>query len=118
MVIGKVHTAVHVPVIFHLWTFGQREAQTTEDVHNLILDDSEGMAGTQGNRVGSAGEVDMHARGLLGDSIALERVDLVRSSILELIELHAYFLFHVGRHVSEVCHQSRNLAFLAKVLDS
>ena len=46
MVICKVHGTIDVPVILHFGTLGEREAQTREDIDNLVLHDGERVART------------------------------------------------------------------------
>ena len=105
MVVGKVHAAIYVPVVFHLRSLGQREAQAAEDIHYLVLHDGERVACAQCDGVGGACQVHVRTCCLLGGGTALQCVYLVEGGILKLIELHAKLLLHVGRHIAEVCHQ-------------
>ena len=118
MVVGKVHAAVHVPVVLHFGSFGQRESQSAEDVHNFVAYDGEGMACSQMDGVGRAGEVDAGTLLAACGRLALESVYLVQGCRLELVDAHAHLFLLCCGHASEVVHQGGNLAFLAQVLDA
>ena len=43
MIISKIQTAVYVPIILHFRTFSKREAKTTEDIDDFVLDNRQRM---------------------------------------------------------------------------
>ena len=76
------------------------------------------MTRAQANGIGRAGEVNIDAGGLGYLNGLAQAVYLVESQRLELIDAHAHFLLHVGRHKAEIRHQGIQLALLAQVFDA
>ena len=118
MVVGEVHGAVNVPVVFDLGSLGEGEAQSGEDVHDLVLDDGQRMARSQGDGVRRARQIDIVRHRFLSGSGRLEFVDALGGARLEFIDSHAEFLLHLGRHGTEVIHESADFPFLAKILNA
>ena len=118
MVIGKVHAAVHVPVVFHFGTFCQSESQSAEDVHNLVLYDGQRMTCAQWNGVGGAGKVYGRTGCSLYGSLCLQLGNLFLGNCLQLVDAHAHFLLLLCGHVAEVVHQCGNLALFTQVFDT
>ena len=119
MVVGKVQTAVHMPVVLHFGTFRQGEAETAEDVDNLVLDNRKRMARAEGNGIRRAGEVLRSFSAAGGSSgTLLQGVNLVVCKRLQFIYSHAHLFLQFGRHAPEVVHQLCYLTFLAQILDA
>ena len=106
MVVGKVHAAIYMPVVFHLGSVGQGEAHTAEDIDDFVLDNRERMARTESNGVGSTCEVDgCRTCSSSFACIVFQGSYLLLSQGLEFVDFHANLFLLFGRHVAEIIHQ-------------
>ena len=118
MVGGEVQLGIHVQVVLHLGAVGNVEAHAREDVDDFVLDDGQGVACAQRGGVGGACQVQVVATRVLAFELLLQGVDFLLCLVLELVQLHAHFLFLVGGHASEVGHQFVDGTLLAEVFDA
>ena len=118
VVVGKVHRAKHVPVVFHLRTIGEGEAHATEDVDEFLLDEREGVACAERDGVGRSGEVEVAVVFLSGGQLCFEFVEAGLQGVFEFVDAHAYFAFLLRSHVAEVSHELIDQALLTEVFQS
>ncbi len=111
----EVQGLEHVPVVLDLGAFRDVIAEFAEDVHDLLPDDGDGVAGTQFERVAGHRQVllrrEIHGggRGLL-----LQLVDLRGDALLELVELLPILPLHLRGDAPELLHQRGDGALLAE----
>lgn len=107
-----------MPVVLHLGAVGKREAQAAEDVDNLVLDDSEGVARTQLHGVGGTSEVEVTMVGIGCGKLLAQLGHTRLGKVFEFINADADFLLHLRGDETEVVHQLGNLSFFTQVLDA
>ena len=115
VVFGKVQRREHMPVVLDFGTFGNRETQSAKDVANFVFYQRERVTRAHRNRVGRAGEVDILLVGVRIFKFAFQLVQLLDSSLFQLVQLFAHFAFLIGSHASEIVEKLGNFTFLAEV---
>ena len=112
MVVSKIHARIHMPVVLNLRTFSQGETETRENVYYLIFDNSDRMAASEGDGIGSAGEINACTCSFLCGQTLLESVDTLLGKCLELVDFYTDLLLHFRRYTTEILHQLGDEAFL------
>lgn len=107
-----------MPVILDFRTFGHSEAQTAENLHNLVAHKREGMTCAQGDRAGRTAQVESVVEGLRAFRGGFKCVDFLGGEKFQRVYLHSDGLLLVGRHVAEVSHKIADLTLLGEVFDS
>ena len=118
MVVGEVHGAIDVPVVLHLGTFGEGEAEAREDIDDLVLDDGQGMARAKRDGVSGTREVEVVGNSLLSASCGLELVDALGGVVLEFVDVAPHLFLHVVGDGTELIHQRADFTFLTQILDA
>ena len=118
MVFGKVERREHMPVVFHLRTLGNSEAETSENVDYLLAYKRDGVASAERHIGSRTGEVDTSIGIVLLLKCCLEFIYLVGGEIFQFVKFHTYLPLLVGGNSAEFVKQSRNFALLAQVFDT
>ncbi len=106
-----------MPVIFHFRTFGDAEAEATEDVADLLLDDGDWMAASQLDRIGAAGKIDVFVIALDIIETFSQVVDLLLCGSLQFIEELSDFTFRNAEKLEPPIATALNAGLLVVATD-
>ena len=115
-VVGReVQGLEHVVVVFDFRTFGHIIAELAEDIHDLLADNGNGVAGTQGEGISGHGEVFLGSGGHGGAfRSGFEFFDAGEGGFLEFIQPLAVFPLELRRNGAELFHEGGDFALLTQ----